>query len=225
MDQAIVGKFIQHLRKEHGMTQKQLAGEIGVSDKTISKWENGNGLPDLESLYALSSFFRISINELLAGEKKAADNYQQKAEEVIVDLIKENQKLRGLHIALGVFIGCAGIFIFGIQEFGTSIRSYLPSYFDLSSMLILLMLCYACTLLSGVRGKKKELMVITKLIIPIGAIIALTKFAKLLLSGGLGESILVSISLSLIPMIYSLLIYVISVVVMSILDGREKGNN
>ena len=151
MDQAIVGKFIQHLRKEHGMTQKQLAGEIGVSDKTISKWENGNGLPDLESLYALSSFFRISINELLAGEKKAADNYQQKAEEVIVDLIKENQKLRGLHIALGVFIGCASIFIFGIQEFGTSIRSYLPSYFDLSSMLILLMLCYPIE-----RGKGKE---------------------------------------------------------------------
>ena len=63
------GDFIAELRKEQNLTQKDLADKINVSDKAISRWETGKGFPDVDSLQALSKFFNITINELLAGEK------------------------------------------------------------------------------------------------------------------------------------------------------------
>ena len=63
------GKFIAELRKEKNLTQKDLATQLNVSDKAISRWETGKGFPDVDSLQALSKFFSVTINELLAGEK------------------------------------------------------------------------------------------------------------------------------------------------------------
>ena len=64
------GAFIADLRKEKNLTQKQLAEILKVSDKAISRWETGKGFPDVTSLVALSEFFGISVNELLAGSRK-----------------------------------------------------------------------------------------------------------------------------------------------------------
>ena len=81
MDQIKIGKFIAALRKEKGMTQEQLGEKLGVTNKTVSRWENGNYMPDVEMLSLLSKEFGVSINELISGErifeedfKKAADN-------------------------------------------------------------------------------------------------------------------------------------------------------
>lgn len=81
MDQIKTGKFIATLRKEKDLTQEQLGEKLGVTNKTISRWENGNYMPDIEMLSLLSKEFDISINELISGErfleedfKKAADN-------------------------------------------------------------------------------------------------------------------------------------------------------
>ena len=81
MDQIKIGKFIATLRKEKDLTQEQLGEKLGVTNKTISRWENGNYMPDIEMLSLLSKEFDISINELISGErllledfKKAADN-------------------------------------------------------------------------------------------------------------------------------------------------------
>ena len=68
MDQIKTGKLIQILRKEQGLTQKELAQAVGVSDKAISKWENGNGFPDVSNMLDLCRNLHISVNELLAGE-------------------------------------------------------------------------------------------------------------------------------------------------------------
>ena len=68
MDQKKIGNFIAILRKEHILTQKELANKIGVSDKTISKWENGRGLPEVSIMHTLCETLDISINELLSGE-------------------------------------------------------------------------------------------------------------------------------------------------------------
>lgn len=92
MDMQKTGKFLQELRKEKGITQKDLATKINVSDKTVSKWENGNGFPDVVSLNALSAFYQVSLNELLAGERIMKEEYQKKAEETIVGLLKDEQK-------------------------------------------------------------------------------------------------------------------------------------
>ena len=94
MDQVKIGRFIAELRKEKGMTQRELANDIGVSDKTISKWECGSGMPEMSSLMPLCQALQINVNELLAGERLSHDNYSQKAEENIMNLIQENRKQR-----------------------------------------------------------------------------------------------------------------------------------
>lgn len=92
MDQVKVGSFIAQIRKEEGMTQKELAGAIGVSDKTISKWECGNGMPELSMLIPLCELLKINVNELLSGERLSHDNYSRKAEENIMSLMQEKEE-------------------------------------------------------------------------------------------------------------------------------------
>lgn len=94
MDQVKTGKFIATIRKGKGMTQKQLADEIGVSDKTISKWETGNGMPELSSIMPLCQVLQVNVNELLSGEHLSDDSYSRKAEENMVNLIQETEKNR-----------------------------------------------------------------------------------------------------------------------------------
>ena len=69
MDQVKIGKFIAKCRKEKKLTQQELSEKLGVTDKAISKWENGRGMPDISLLQQLIEILDISLNELLAGEK------------------------------------------------------------------------------------------------------------------------------------------------------------
>ena len=81
MNQMKIGKFIASMRKEQGLSQKQLAERIGVTDKTISKWETGNRLPDASILLKLSQELHIDVNELLAGEAFSSKEFS--AEEYV----------------------------------------------------------------------------------------------------------------------------------------------
>ena len=85
------GDFIAELRKEQNLTQKDLADK-NVSDKAISRWETGKGYPDVDSLQALSKFFNITINELLAGEKAETKTVEEIAEKNIISAITETEK-------------------------------------------------------------------------------------------------------------------------------------
>lgn len=69
MNQDKIGKFIAERRKEKNMTQEQLAEKMGVTDKTISRWENGKTMPDYSLLKDLCNELDISVNEFLSGEK------------------------------------------------------------------------------------------------------------------------------------------------------------
>lgn len=92
MDAVKCGEFIAELRKGKNLTQKDLANKLNVSDKAISRWETGKGFPDVDSLQALSDFFNISINELLAGEKAENKTIEEIAEENIISAIVETEK-------------------------------------------------------------------------------------------------------------------------------------
>ncbi|WP_051656578.1 helix-turn-helix domain-containing protein [Butyrivibrio sp. AE3004] len=107
LDQTKTGMFICDLRKEKGLTQKQLADEIGVSDKTISKWENGHGMPDTSIMPDLCRVLEININELLSGEHLTTENYNGKAEDNMVKLIKnsEDEKKKEQGRVIGTIIG------------------------------------------------------------------------------------------------------------------------
>lgn len=92
MDQERIGKFILELRKEKKMTQQELADKIGVTDRAISKWENGRGMPDLSLMKPLCDELGISINELISGEKINKKEYQDRFEENIFNTINYSQK-------------------------------------------------------------------------------------------------------------------------------------
>ena len=92
MNQEKIGKFILKLRKEKKMTQQELALKIGVTDRAISKWENGRGMPDLSLMKPLCDELGISINELISGEKINKKEYQDRFEENIFNTINYSQK-------------------------------------------------------------------------------------------------------------------------------------
>ena len=86
------GEFISLLRKEKNLTQKQLADKLKVSDKAVSRWETGKGYPDVSSLLALSEFFGVSVNELLAGERIEKEILSEIAEENVIGAIQLQEK-------------------------------------------------------------------------------------------------------------------------------------
>ena len=92
MDQRKTGKFIAQCRKDKGLTQRQLAEAIDVSDKTVSKWECGNGLPEVSLMLPLCEILEISVNELLCGERIQASEYKNKAEVTVMELMQEKQE-------------------------------------------------------------------------------------------------------------------------------------
>lgn len=83
MDMQKIGSFLAELRKAQNITQEELGNEIGVTNKTISRWENGNYLPPVEMLQILSKKYDVSINEILSGERLDGESYKSKAEENI----------------------------------------------------------------------------------------------------------------------------------------------
>ena len=104
MDQGKTGQFIAENRKAQNLTQKQLADTLGISDKTVSKWECGKGLPEVSLMLPLCSTLRITVNDLLSGEKVSETYYQKKAEENMMDLMRENEENRK-KMALSVICG------------------------------------------------------------------------------------------------------------------------
>ena len=90
MDIIKIGKYIAGKRKSLGMTQKQLAEKLGMSDKSVSKWERGVCLPDVSVYKELCSILGISLNEFLAGEDIAQENMIQKSETNIIEVIRDN---------------------------------------------------------------------------------------------------------------------------------------
>ncbi len=94
MDQIKIGKFICEKRKALGFTQRELAEKLYITDKTISKWECGNGLPEVGLMLPLCEILGISVNELLSGESLDALEYVNRAEENMMVLMNERKEAK-----------------------------------------------------------------------------------------------------------------------------------
>ena len=88
MDQIKIGKFIAECRKKQNLTQSQLAEKLGITDRAVSKWENGRAMPDSSLMLDLCSILKISVNELLSGEVIDMEN-NKKNEQLLLDMAKE----------------------------------------------------------------------------------------------------------------------------------------
>ena len=104
MDQIKIGKFIAQMRKDQGLTQRQLAELLSISDKTVSKWECGKGLPEASLMLPLCEALHMTVNDLLTGEKVSPSEYQKNAEENMMGLLKENEENKK-RMALSVICG------------------------------------------------------------------------------------------------------------------------
>ena len=122
MDIVKTGRFIAEVRKERGLTQRELADALCISDKTVSKWETGRGLPEVSLMLPLCGVLGINVNDLLTGERVTPSDYQKKAEENMMDLMQENAENRK-RMALSVI--CGAITVVAVCAL-VIIASYLP---------------------------------------------------------------------------------------------------
>ena len=89
MDQIKIGEFIAECRKKQNLTQGQLAEKLGITDRAVSKWENGRTMPDSSLMLDLCDILNISVNELLSGEVIGMENSNKKNEQLLLDMAKE----------------------------------------------------------------------------------------------------------------------------------------
>lgn len=119
MDQIKIGKFIAQMRKEQSLTQRRLADLLGISDKTVSKWECGNGLPEVSLMLPLCEVLHISVNELLSGQRLTASEYKTRAEENMMNLMQERVESRK-KIILSAIVVClallSGVTLFVLSD-------------------------------------------------------------------------------------------------------------
>lgn len=89
MDQQKIGAFLKVLRKQKGLTQEQIAEKFNVSSRTVSRWENGNNMPDLDVLIEISDFYEVDLRELLDGERRSekVNNENQEKEETVLKAV------------------------------------------------------------------------------------------------------------------------------------------
>ena len=94
MNQVKIGRFIAEMRKQQNLTQREFADIIGISDKTVSKWECGKGMPELSFMQPICKILKITLNELFSGEKLTNADYKKKAEENMMEFVREAEKMR-----------------------------------------------------------------------------------------------------------------------------------
>ncbi len=108
MDQIKIGKFIAECRKKENLTQAQLAEKLNITDRAVSKWENGRAMPDSSIMLSLCEILKISVNDLLNGEVIKMENYNKEMENTLLQMVKEKEqadkRLLTLEIVVGVLL-------------------------------------------------------------------------------------------------------------------------
>lgn len=121
MNQEKIGKFIKTIRKELELTQQELADELGVTNRAVSKWENGLCLPDYSLINGLCKTLKITSSELLSGERLEKEKTKEKFEENVMKTIKKNRKLKNNNFILKLVIAIIFIVLIAVY-FGFKIH-------------------------------------------------------------------------------------------------------
>ena len=115
MNQVKIGKFIAECRKKNNLTQMQLAEKLNITDRAISKWENGKSMPDSSIMLDLCNELKISVNELLSGEMIEMNNYNEIAEKTLLEIAKkEERQNKRLMTSMWTILITSTIFYIGI---------------------------------------------------------------------------------------------------------------
>lgn len=137
MDQVKIGSFLKELRKEKNLTQENLAEQLNISNRTVSRWETGSNMPDIGMLVAIADFYDVSIPEIINGERKS-ENMNQETRDTAVAMAEYSrnevkngkQRVIGmLMLAFGIFVIVSALMIFPNESSWGSIYSILGSVF------------------------------------------------------------------------------------------------
>ena len=113
MNQQKIGEFLKHLRKDKGLTQEQLAEEFGVSSRSVSRWENGNTMPDISIIIELADFYDVDIREIIRGERKS-ENMDKELKDTLVTVADYTNNENGKIMQSAVNMAIITSVIFGI---------------------------------------------------------------------------------------------------------------
>lgn len=120
MDLEKIGKFIAECRKKKNLTQSELAEKLFITDRAVSKWENGRALPDSSIMLNLCKILDITVNDLLSGEMISMENYNEEVEKKLLQAAKDKEDAHKKMLILERFIGSFGGGIFIILIFVAS---------------------------------------------------------------------------------------------------------
>ena len=123
MNQIKIGSFIAERRKMKSLTQAQLAEKLGITDRAVSKWENGRSLPDSAIMLELCEILEITVNDLLCGEVVLMENYNKELENRLLELVKQKEENDKRLLKLEWVIGILSCIILFVPCF---IAAYLP---------------------------------------------------------------------------------------------------
>ena len=123
MDQIKIGKFIAECRKKSNLTQVQLAQNLNITDRAVSKWETGKAMPDSSIMLELCDTLKITVNDLLCGEVVTMNNYNKELENNLLEMVKQKEQADKRLLSLEIFLGVVVSIIFFIFIFvATSIQ-------------------------------------------------------------------------------------------------------
>ena len=111
MDQIKIGKFIAERRKKVELTQMQLAEKLGITDKSVSKWERGMTMPDSSIMLELCDILQISVNDLLCGEVVNMENYDKRKQDALLEMVKQKEENDRRLLALEWIIAILSILV------------------------------------------------------------------------------------------------------------------
>ena len=111
MDQVKIGRFIAERRKMNDMTQAQLAEKLNITDRAVSKWETGKAMPDSSIMLDLCKELKISVNDLLNGEVVEVENYNEKLEKQVLELIKQKEDADKRLLAFEWVVGISSVVV------------------------------------------------------------------------------------------------------------------
>ena len=208
MDLKKTGHFIQARRKEKELTQRQLADLLGISDKTVSKWETGNGMPDFTLVPQICQILEINVNELLSGEILSSKEYPEKAEVNMISLMVKlkRRKIKDiLYASISVVLIVLCICFMLWVEFAPDGWHLLNWFYEPYVLIAECLLLGAFGLMSTSMETKARFNLAEKYILSIGAVLILFPLELTLLrTDELSHLNVLSVGTCLIPIFYAL---------------------
>lgn len=164
MNQKQIGEFLKQLRKEKGITQEQLAEELNVSARTVSRWETGRNMPDISLLVEIADFFELSIPEIIHAERKSEIMEDKETIQKMSEYADAERKLLSKRVCILSVVGLVSLLV------GLLMESFLPNTtvhvydliqgvcFGVSVGALIVSILYSTGILAKVKSKKSKQM-------------------------------------------------------------------